>query len=111
MVFAASLETIGQPGHGKNLAGAARVAHHRAICELAEQTLLKAKDAKPNDPAVYMQLAGYYNRQGDFAKTMEALDQRVVRRHVGRLHHEHEVGPRRHAPALLNIWRPSSSAP
>ena len=36
--------------------------------------LIKAKDAKPNDPAVYMQLAGYYNRQGQFDKTIEALD-------------------------------------
>ena len=25
--------------------------------------LLKAKDARPNDPTVYMQLAGYYNRR------------------------------------------------
>ena len=45
--------------------------------ELAEQTFLKAKDAKPNDPNVYMQLAGYYNRQGDFEKTIEALNERV----------------------------------
>ena len=36
-----------------------------------------AKDAKPNDPAVYMQLAGYYNRQGKFDKTIEALEQRA----------------------------------
>ena len=47
---------------------------------MAEQTFLKAKDAKPNDPDVYMQLAGYYNRQGDFDKTIEALDQRVEHR-------------------------------
>ena len=41
------------------------------------QTFLKAREVKPNDPAVYLQLAGYYNRQGDFTKTIEALDQRV----------------------------------
>ena len=34
--------------------------------------------AKPNDPAVYMTLAGYYNRQGQFDKTIEALEQRAA---------------------------------
>ena len=29
--------------------------------ELAEATLLKGKEAKPNDPAVHMQLAGFYD--------------------------------------------------
>ena len=46
--------------------------------DLAEQTLLKAKAARPNDSAVYMQLAGYYNRQGEFDKTIEALEQRAA---------------------------------
>ena len=46
--------------------------------ELAEATFLKAKSAKASDPNVYMQLAGYYNRQGDFPKTIEALNQRVA---------------------------------
>ena len=41
----------------------------------AEQALLKASDVKPNDPAVYTTLSGYYNRQGDFEKTIEALEQ------------------------------------
>jgi tetratricopeptide (TPR) repeat protein len=41
--------------------------------------LVKARDAKPGDPAVYMQLAGFYNRQGDFAKTIEALRARAER--------------------------------
>ena len=40
--------------------------------------LIKAKEVKPNDPAVYMQLAGYYNRQGEFDKTIEALEQRAA---------------------------------
>ena len=34
---------------------------------------------KPNDPAVYMQLAGYYNRQNMFDKTIDALEQRAPR--------------------------------
>jgi tetratricopeptide (TPR) repeat protein len=42
--------------------------------EEAEQALLKARDANPNDVTVYVQLSGFYNRQGDaFDKTMEAL--------------------------------------
>ena len=35
--------------------------------------LIYAKNAKPSDPAVYMTLAGYYNRQGQFDKTIDAL--------------------------------------
>jgi tetratricopeptide (TPR) repeat protein len=42
--------------------------------EEAEQALLKAREVAPNDVTVYVQLAGFYNRQGDqFDKVMEAL--------------------------------------
>ena len=42
--------------------------------EEAEQALLKAREVAPTDVTVYVQLAGFYNRQGDqFDKTMEAL--------------------------------------
>jgi TonB family protein len=34
---------------------------------------MKACDAMPRDPAIRRQLAGFYNRQGHFDKTMEAL--------------------------------------
>ena len=34
-----------------------------------------AMDVTPNDPVVYTTLSAFYNRQGDFAKTMEALHQ------------------------------------
>jgi tetratricopeptide (TPR) repeat protein len=35
---------------------------------------VKARDAKPNDPSVYTTISGFYNRQGDFPKTIEALN-------------------------------------
>lgn len=42
--------------------------------EEADQALLKAREVAPNDVTVYVQLAGFYNRQGDqFDKVMEAL--------------------------------------
>ena len=47
--------------------------------ELAEQTLLKAKQAIPKDPTSYTQLAAFYNRQGEFEKTMEALSERTAK--------------------------------
>src|SRR5262245_30174555 len=40
----------------------------------AEQTLLQARDAAPGDSRVPKALAGFYNRQGQFDKTMEALE-------------------------------------
>ena len=46
--------------------------------EQAEAQLLKAKEAAPSDVAVLMQLAGFYNTQGEFPKTIEALEQRVA---------------------------------
>lgn len=44
----------------------------------AEQMLVHAKTAKSTDSTVYMQLAGFYNRQGQFDKTIEALEQRAA---------------------------------
>ena len=41
--------------------------------EEAEQALLRARDAKPDDVTVYTQMSAFYNRQGEFEKTMEAL--------------------------------------
>jgi tetratricopeptide (TPR) repeat protein len=45
--------------------------------EEAEKLLLKAREMKPGDPTVYTTLAGFYNRQGQFEKTMEALEARA----------------------------------
>jgi len=44
----------------------------------AEQILLRAKSTHP-DSGVYMQLAAFYNRQGQFDKTMEALNDRAAK--------------------------------
>lgn len=42
---------------------------------LAEQTLISAVRANPQDPRVYEQLAGYYNRHGLFERTVETYRQ------------------------------------
>jgi tetratricopeptide (TPR) repeat protein len=46
--------------------------------EDAERMLLRAKEAQRREPAVYLQLAAYYNRRGQFERTIDALEQRVV---------------------------------
>ena len=40
---------------------------------------IAAKDAKPNDPAVYTSSRRYYNQQGQFDKTIAALEQRAAK--------------------------------
>jgi tetratricopeptide (TPR) repeat protein len=49
------------------------------IHEEAEAALIKAKEMRPDDPQVYATIAGFYNRQGEFDKTVEALRERAVR--------------------------------
>jgi tetratricopeptide (TPR) repeat protein len=57
----------------------ARLYEDAAVYDEAEQVLLWAKERRPDDPNVYMQLASFYNRQGDFPKTIDALKQRAAR--------------------------------
>src|SRR5262249_13771938 len=40
----------------------------------AEAALLRAREANPSNPRVFDVLAGFYNRQGQFDKTIEALE-------------------------------------
>src|SRR5689334_3637566 len=40
----------------------------------AEATLLRARHNAPADKAILTGLAGFYNRQGNFEKTIEALE-------------------------------------
>jgi tetratricopeptide (TPR) repeat protein len=44
----------------------------------AEKMLLAARDRRPKDSTTYMQLAGYYNRQGQFDKTIQSLEERAA---------------------------------
>jgi len=43
----------------------------------AEKTYLELAKARPKDPTAFLQLAGYYNRRGNFEKTIAALTKRV----------------------------------
>ena len=40
--------------------------------------MLEVRNMRPEDPTVYLQLAGFYNRGGDFERTIEALQQRAA---------------------------------
>ena len=53
-----------EPSEPTNYFALAKIYEDAGAYDEAEKMLLTAKNAKPNDPAVYMTLAGYYNRQG-----------------------------------------------
>jgi tetratricopeptide (TPR) repeat protein len=61
------------PGDPANYAALSKIYEEAGRYEDAEAALLKARDAKPNDAAVHQQIAGFYNRTADFAKTMEHM--------------------------------------
>ena len=44
----------------------------------AEQVFLQVRDLRADDPTVYLQMAGFYDRNDEFDKTIEALRQRAV---------------------------------
>ncbi|MEZ5287672.1 MAG: hypothetical protein R2712_23295 [Vicinamibacterales bacterium] len=59
--------------------------------ELAEQTFMQAREARPNDPAVYLQLANFYNTRGDFEddRAPERAHQDRAQQPRGALHGGH----------------------
>lgn len=67
------------PTESSNYAILSKMYEDAGQYELAEQTLVKAKEAIPKDPTSYTQLAAFYNRQGEFEKTMQALAERTAR--------------------------------
>ena len=52
----------------------AKLYEDRGRYDDAEAQYTKAKEVKPNDATVLAAEAGYYNRQGDFPKTIDALE-------------------------------------
>jgi tetratricopeptide (TPR) repeat protein len=63
------------PSEPNNYMALAKLYEDAGRYDDAEAQFAKAKAAKPNDASVLASLAGYYNRQGDFPKTIEALEQ------------------------------------
>ncbi len=62
-----------EPDDLRNYFALAKVYEDTGRYEDAERVLATARGVKPADLEVYRRLAGYYNRQGNFAKTMVAL--------------------------------------
>lgn len=52
----------------------AKLQEERGAFAEAEATLLKARQAAPRNKAVALTLSGFYNRQGQFDKTMQVLE-------------------------------------
>ena len=67
------------PGEPANYYQLAKLYEDAGESEAAEKVYVAAKDAKPTDVNTYIQLAGYYNRQGNFSKAILAFEQRAQR--------------------------------
>ena len=53
-----------EPTEPSNYAVLAKIYEDAGLYDDAEKVLLMSKSAKPKDSSVYLQLAGFYNRQG-----------------------------------------------
>jgi tetratricopeptide (TPR) repeat protein len=67
------------PGEPANYFQLAKLYEDAGETEAAEKVYVAAKDAKPTDVNTYIQLAGFYNRQGNFGKAIDAFEQRAQR--------------------------------
>jgi tetratricopeptide (TPR) repeat protein len=68
-----------EPGEPTTYFQLAKLYEDAGVYDAAEKMYLAGKDAKPASSDGYMQVAGYYNRQGQFDKTIDALEQRAQR--------------------------------
>jgi tetratricopeptide (TPR) repeat protein len=68
-----------EPGEPTTYFQLAKLYEDAGVYDAAEKMYLAGKDAKPAASDGYMQVAGYYNRQGQFDKTIDALEQRAQR--------------------------------
>jgi tetratricopeptide (TPR) repeat protein len=67
------------PSDPNNYFALGKIYEDAGVYDEAEKVYVMARDVKPEDSAVYLQLAGFYNRQGEFPKTIEALEQRAAK--------------------------------
>ena len=74
----AQAEHPAEPEGSAELLGAGKDLRDGGRLHEGGQTLEAGIKAVPSDPRGYMELAGFYNRQGNFEKTMDALNRRLA---------------------------------
>ena len=62
-----------EPGEPANYVPLAKLYEDAGRYDEAEAQLVKARGPEAERPSVYTNLAAYYNRQGDFPKTIDSL--------------------------------------
>ena len=66
------------PSNADNHFALARLYEDSGLYAEAEEVFLQVRDLRADEPAVYLQLAGFYNRNEEFEKTIEALRERAA---------------------------------
>ena len=66
------------PANPDNYFRLAKLYEDSGLYAEAEQVFLQVRDLRADDPTVYLQMAGFYDRNDEFDKTIEALRQRAV---------------------------------
>ena len=64
------------PANPENYFRLAKLYEDSGLYAEAEQVYLQVADLRADDPTVYLQMAGFYDRNEEFEKTIEALRQR-----------------------------------
>ena len=64
------------PANPDNYFALAKLYEDSGLYDEAEQVFLQVLDLRADDPTVYLQMAGFYNRNEEFDKTIEALRDR-----------------------------------
>ena len=64
------------PANPDNYFRLAKLYEDSGLYAEAEQVYLQVADLRADDPTVYLQMAGFYDRNEEFEKTIEALRQR-----------------------------------
>ena len=66
------------PANPENYFRLAKLYEDSGLYAEAEQVYLQVADLRADDPTVYLQMAGFYDRNEEFEKTIEALRQRSM---------------------------------